>query len=239
MQPDLRNCGNGTDMIGVFLQLRVNSTRLPRKALLDLAGRTVAEHAMAALDTVDADLHCVLIPENSVHELEPLIRKAGWELFVGPEEDVLARFVLAARTYGVKRIVRATGDNPLVSADMASVAMGVAARTGAHYTAFSGLPTGSGVEILDAAALEEAFDMAEDPYEREHVAPYLYRHPRRFHIETPDAPPEVHAPDIRITLDTKADYRYLKRLFANLYNASPIPLQTVVAWARKNPFHAG
>ena len=44
-------------MTAVFLQVRLGSTRFPRKALAELAGRTVIEHAMHALREVPADRH--------------------------------------------------------------------------------------------------------------------------------------------------------------------------------------
>ena len=221
------------------MQVRFNATRLPGKALLKLEDKTVMEHAMAALDTVNADIHCILSPEESAAELEQYSRKAGWEFFTGPLYDVLARYVLAARHYGVNRIVRATGDNPLVSAEMATASLLAADRTNAHYTAFQGLPYGSGVEILDTVALEKAYAQAKDTYEREHVSPYLNRHPELFYLDKPDAPPEFYAPEVRITLDTRKDYDYLSRLYASLYTGTPIPLQTVIAWAKENPFDAG
>jgi spore coat polysaccharide biosynthesis protein SpsF (cytidylyltransferase family) len=40
--------------VGVFLQARLGSTRLPRKALLPLAGTTVLQLTMRALARVEA-----------------------------------------------------------------------------------------------------------------------------------------------------------------------------------------
>jgi spore coat polysaccharide biosynthesis protein SpsF len=46
--------------VGVFLQARLGSTRLPRKALLPLAGVTVLQLAMRALARVEAGVHALL-----------------------------------------------------------------------------------------------------------------------------------------------------------------------------------
>jgi spore coat polysaccharide biosynthesis protein SpsF len=216
----------------VFLQVRLDSSRLPRKALLKLADRTVIEHAMRALEGVDVDNRMLLTSEDSQADLAPLAEKAGWGIFAGPKDDVLARFILAARNTGTGTIIRATGDNPLVSPSMANQALKVFRETRADYTGFTGMPAGSGVEVIRTSSLETAFDEADDPYEREHVAPFLYRRPGRFRIEKPQVPPEYFAPDTRITLDTRDDFVFLETLFNDLYSGDVLDLDTLVPYLR-------
>lgn len=225
-------------MISIFLQVRLDSSRLPGKALLELADRTVVEHAMTALNSVRGDQRMLLTTEDSEARLRPLADKAGWGVFVGPKDDVLARFILAARETGTDKLVRATGDNPLVSAFMANEALALSEETGAHYAGFGELPVGSGVEVIDVSALEEAYSEAADPYEREHVAPFLYRRPQRYRIEIPPAPEAFRAPGVRITLDTADDYAFLKELYRELYRAEPLELDTVVPYLREKTANA-
>lgn len=222
-------------LTSVFLQVRLDSSRLPRKALLPLGDRLVVEHAMHALNGVQADSRMLLTTDDSASELSPLAEKAGWKIFVGPKDDVLERFVLAARETGCSRIVRATGDNPLVSPRMANAAIALSDDTGAAYAGFGGLPIGSGVEVIRTESLEEARSDATDPYEREHVAPFLYRRPEHFRIEIPEAPADCCAPGRRITLDTPEDYIFLKDLFAELYRGDVLDLDRVVPWLLENP----
>ncbi len=221
-------------MTGVFLQVRLDSTRLPDKALLKLAGKTVLEHAINALNGVEASVFSLLTTEDAAEILQPYAEEANWSLFTGPKDDVLARYYSASRKFGVDRIVRATGDNPLVSAEMANRALELASRTKAHYTGFAKLPPGSGVEILDVSALNEAFRESVDTYEREHVSPFIYRRPHRYRIEKPDAPGDMQAPGTRITLDTMDDYHFLSSLFNDLYRGTPPELTAVVQWLKKS-----
>jgi len=232
------NSGNGVNDLNpstsVLLQVRLDSTRLPRKALLKLSGLTVVEHAMRALDTVEADHRMIVTTEDSEKELRPLTEKCGWGLFVGSKDDVLARYVLAARNTGASRIVRATGDNPLVSASMANGALRLFDESEADFAGFSELPLGAGVEVVRAESLEEAYAEAEDPYEREHVSPFLYRRPERFRIVVPPAPDGYRAPGTRITLDTPEDYAFLKTLYDELYTGIPLDLDTVIPWLTRS-----
>lgn len=222
-------------MTGIFLQVRLDSLRLPNKALLNLENHCVISHAMHALNEVHADIRCILTTEDSRNKLKPLTEKTGWQIFTGARDDVLSRYVHAGRHYGVRRIIRATGDNPLVSASMANAALALSKCSNSHYTGFSSLPVGAGVEILDFVALEEAHAEALDSYEREHVAPFLYHRPQRFRILRPQAPQRVRMPNLRITLDTEEDYAFLQLLFSTLYHGKPIELFEVVKWFKENP----
>ena len=221
-------------MTGVFLQARIDSSRLPRKALIELAGMTVIEHAMAALRTIPADRFALLTDDASAPELGPPAERAGFTLFVGPRDDVLRRYVLAAERYDVDRIVRATGDNPLVSGELAVRLLGGHESEGADFSGYLGPPLGTGVEIVETAALAAADREAVDPYEREHVSPFVYRRPERFLIRRPAAPRKFNSPASRVTLDTPEDRRRLEIIFNALYRGTPIGTDLLVAWLAKN-----
>jgi spore coat polysaccharide biosynthesis protein SpsF len=143
---------------------------------------------MEALNTVPADLRILACPEDSAAVFTPLAGEAGFELFAGPKDDVLARYCLAIEKFGAKHIIRATGDNPFVFADAAAAINAEALALGSDYAGYSGLPHGAGVESVSAAALLRAGKEAATPFEREHVCPYLYGHPENFLLHRPLAP---------------------------------------------------
>jgi len=222
-------------MTAVFLQVRLDSTRLPRKALALLDGRSVVERCFDALAGVQADARVLVTEPDSAQELAPLCRLAGWELFVGSKENVLDRFVQAARATGAKTIVRATGDNPLVSSALANVALKRHRARGAHFSALDGGPLGSGVEVVEASALEEAWASQPDAYEREHVCPFLYRRPDRFLIHRSPVPDPCRLPDARITLDTPEDLEYLRGLWTAVYRGAPPEVEDLIPWLTRHP----
>lgn len=219
-------------MTGVLLQARLGSTRLPRKAIVDIAGSTVIEHAMRSLRRIPCSRHAVVTDEESAPTLEPLVRGAGFDLFVGPPENVLERYVLAARAYRITEIIRATGDNPLVSWELARMAVAEFRRRRCDYFGYDGPPLGTGVEVVAAAALERALRESTDPYDLEHVTPYLYRSPRLFACARVVAPPAYCVPEARVTLDTPEDYRAIATIFSELYEGTPIANLSLVRWLR-------
>ena len=222
-------------MTGVFLQARLGSSRLANKALLELGGHAVVELAMLSLRRIPASRHVLVTDERSAALLAMRAERCGFDLFVGPEDNVLKRFVLAARAHGVAEIVRATGDNPLVSWELARMTVMLRRRTHADYAALDGPPLGTGVEVVRSEALETALAESTDPYDLEHVSPCLYRNPQRFHAVRVEAPPAYRLPDARVTLDTTEDYAYLTRLFAEVYDGSPVPLLRLVRVLRGRP----
>jgi spore coat polysaccharide biosynthesis protein SpsF len=179
---------------------------------------------MQALNCVPAQMRILACPEDSGESFALLAGEAGFELLAGPKEDVLARYCLAIRQFGISRLIRATGDNPFVFADAAAAINAEAMALNADYSGYSGLPLGAGVESVDANALLRAEAGAGSSYEREHVCPYLYGHPELFRLHRPLAPvcwqdiygESAAGQTIRLTVDTQEDYRRAKELYAGL-----------------------
>jgi spore coat polysaccharide biosynthesis protein SpsF len=201
--------------LAVVLQARMDSSRLPGKSLLPLGGKPLIFRVMEALNRVPAELRVLACPEDSAADFAPLANEAGFTLFVGPKDDVLRRYCFALRQFGIQRLIRATGDNPFVFADAAAAINTEALALGADYAGYGGLPPGAGVESVSAEALFRAEAQAADPFEKEHVCPYLYTHPELFLLHRPPAPPHWQG-DFRLTVDTAEDYERAQLLYAEL-----------------------
>jgi len=226
--------GGSGRVIGIFLQVRLQSTRLPGKALLSLPGGNVIEHTMRALKMVPADFYVLVTEKKSIRELAPCAEKEGFQTFVGPENDVLLRYVQAARYFNITTVMRATGDNPLVSPKLARDILDLHTLRKADLSHFIGMPLGLGVEVVETAALEKAEQDAVDPVEREHLTTHLYRHPETYTILKAPCPGEYRLPDIHISLDTEADYELMRSLYNDIYTGIPITARSVVDWLKEH-----
>jgi spore coat polysaccharide biosynthesis protein SpsF len=78
------------------------------------------------------------------------------------------------------------------------------------------LPLGTNVEVIGAAALRRAAAEATQPDEREHVTPYLRRHPTLFRLETLPLAVTPAVAALRLTVDYPSDYALLSLLFTKL-----------------------
>jgi spore coat polysaccharide biosynthesis protein SpsF len=214
-------------MTTAIIQARMSSTRLPGKVLLDLAGQAmlarVVERARRAR-TIDR----VIVATTVEPEDEPIValcRSRGWTVSRGSRDDVLDRYYQAALSDGADPIVRITSDCPLIDPEVIDR---VVERLGAARSAESAnvatidyasninprrtFPRGLDVEVFTFAALWTAWREDREPTGREHVTPFLYRHPERFRIVLVESErPE--AANHRWSVDTPEDYELLRRIY--------------------------
>lgn len=198
--------GEFSEMNAVFLQARLNSSRLPGKALMLLEGIPLIEWCMRRLKAAEAQEFVLLTCERDAGRLRPSAERCGFTLFTGSEDDVLNRFASAVLYFKPDMILRATGDNPFVSPFLVGETVRLAASARADYAVLKNIPVGSSVEAVSAEALLKAAVRAEDAYEHEHVTPYLYRHPETFRVVSGEAPPGYRSP-LSVTVDTEDDLR--------------------------------
>lgn len=221
--------------IGIGLQSRIHSQRLPGKALLPLGSALVLNQVMRRLKHLIASHFGLLTDHQSASQFLPIAQKEGFDCIVGDPEDVLDRYYRFSKAYGLDLVIRATGDNPLVFVSYVPEFIDhlIQLPTLPDYATMRGLPYGAGLEFVAAKALETAWTNATSPYHREHVCPYLYEHPEDFHLYVVDAPNHLRGADIRITLDTQEDYLFLQQLFHHSQIEVPGTDHLVVQYARE------
>ncbi len=204
-----------------MLLARHASRRFAGKAVAVLAGRTLLEHCVTRL--IAADVGPVVLattrrPDDDV--LAVIAARLGARVYRGDEHDVLGRTVAAARVHGFDRVVRATGDNPFV--DIAGPARALALLApGVDHACEDGLPVGAAVEAVTRVALARSATEATDPADREHVTTFIKRHRERYRCVRGPAPALLHAPDLRLTVDTPSDLAWLRTLAAATGSREP------------------
>lgn len=102
---------------------------------------------------------------------------AGYECLVFPkikENDVLSRYYECAKTFSAQTIVRLTADCPFIDPNIIDQAIEYFSITDHGYVCFAPID-GLDTEVFSFQLLEEAWKKAKDPYDREHVTPYMRR----------------------------------------------------------------
>ena len=174
--------------IVAIVQARMASTRLPGKVLCDLAGKPMLVRVVERLQhsqLIDSILVATTL-EESDSPIVGLCSQQGYASYRGSLNDVLDRFYQAARLTGADVIVRITADCPVLDPglvdetirsflgqDSAPADIDFAANRlppPFHRT----YPIGLDAEVCSFAALERAWQEADQPYHREHVMPFLY-----------------------------------------------------------------
>ena len=209
-----------SERVVAVIQARMTSTRLPGKVLLPLAGRPLVGRVIervAAIPAVDAV--AVAVPDGpEQQQLIDIIQAIdGIVLSRGPEDDVLRRTLIAAEAAGADVVVRITSDCPYVDPDVSGAVLGVWRLSGLPYARTSierGFPLGFDTEVLATETLRLADREAVDPYEREHVTPFMWRQPDRFPAVQLECRPDVRR--WRLVVDTVDDYELACRVYDEL-----------------------
>ena len=213
-------------MILAVLQARMSSTRLPGKVLRDLAGAPMLARQVERIARVRGIDRLVLA--TSVGPEDDAVARLGESLGLGvhrgPLQDVLARFRGALDAFGpAAHVVRLTGDCPLTDAGVIDDLVELHLARGADYSNNTGdrrtFPHGLDAEIMRAEVLRTAAAEATDPYEREHVTPFIYRRPERFRLSFMEGGAE-HG-QARWTVDTPEDFEFVREIYEGLYPSDP------------------
>jgi len=220
----------------VVVQCRLGSHRLKEKAVRKINGKTVLSYVLDSMHKVESLDYYVLTDFASEPILKPIVEDLGWKLFVGSELDVLNRFCSFLRFVEINDIykfpdyiVRATADNPFLFVDAANEMCRkyeeLCGTKKIDYYTWTGLPHGSGVEILNVKSLLESESFTSDPYDHEHVGPALYNHQDRYTCVFEESPKKYKYPQLRTTIDTFADY-FKARKVASLAKKANLELTT-------------
>ncbi len=203
----------------VIIQARMGASRLPGKVLMPLAGRPVLEHVIRRCQharLVDRVIVATTVDPQDL-AVADLAASLGVEVFRGPVNDVLDRYYQTAMAYGLKHIVRITGDCPMIDPDVIDRVVEKYFGSGVDYTSNAleaTYPDGEDVEVFSFDALSRAWHEAKAPSEREHVTPYIYKSDifKKINIRH-----ETNWGHCRWTLDGPQDYQKLSAIFDALY----------------------
>ncbi len=203
--------------LGIIIQARMGSSRLPGKVLRAVAGRPLLAHVLGRLESLTHPARVVVATSTQPADtaIADWCAAQGVACFRGDEHDVLARYHACASQFGFADIVRLTADNPFTDIAELDRLIRLHREGGYDYThAFGALPLGVGAEMFTFAALERSHNEGHEPHHREHVNEYFTDRPDLFRIGQLDIPPQKTAPALRLTVDTEDDWQRADRLAA-------------------------
>ncbi len=202
----------------VIIQARMGSTRLHGKVLLPLCGKTVLEMMFERLKPFADNIIVATTDDGSEEPIVKLCERLGVRYHRGDTDDVLSRYYEAGVKYGAEdsdTIVRLTSDCPLIDPTLVQQVIDRFRQSGCDYASNVGkrtYPRGMDTEVFSFAALQKAFFQAREPFEREHVTPYIRdTHKSEFHIER--VKDSRDNSKYRLTLDEFDDYKAIQKVY--------------------------
>ena len=208
--------------IGFFITARLKSTRLKRKILLDLNGKSVLDRVIERTKQVNGIDGVVLCTSTNPQDSE-LYKNAlsnQIEFYAGSEGDVLQRLLDAAKYYGYDAFLSITADNPLHSIFIANKILEFHSKNKPDFIFTKKLPLGIAPYFINTKALEIAVQMKSDS-NTEIWGPFVNR-PDFFKIGELLVENSPFHEDKRLTCDYPEDYLLLNKLHKN-FDKTDIP----------------
>lgn len=197
-------------MIGIIIQARMGSTRLPGKILKNIGTKNLLEHILFRLARLKHTVKIVIATSDTEKDdlVEEFCIKKNITCFRGSELNVLARYYLCAEEYTFDHIVRLTGDNPFTDIEELDNLISLHLDSHADYSrSFSVLPKGVGAEIFTFEALETSHYKSSKPNHFEHVNEYIEENEAQYIISELMVQNDKNRPDLSLTVDTIEDYQ--------------------------------
>lgn len=200
-----------------MVQARMGSTRLPNKVMKPIAGVPMIELLLARL-AKSKQIDQIVLATSTDKRNNPLVehvQKLGYTCVRGSESDVLDRYLVAARQAKADVVVRITGDCPLIDPALVDQVIAQFKAEGVDYlsnTAPASYPDGLDTEVFTLQSLERAGRESQDPFDHEHVTPYL-RKPGLYKTGTMQHSEDLSA--LRWTVDEPADFEVVSQVFAH------------------------
>lgn len=197
-------------MIGVIIQARMGSTRLPGKIFKNIGNKNLLEHILFRLSKLKHNVQVVIATSvlGKDDKVENFCREKNIKCFRGSETNVLERYYMCAKENNFDHIVRLTGDNPFTDIEELDNLIELHLKTSADYSrSFASLPKGVGAEIFTFEALEKSYKNGHKENHIEHVNEYIEENEDEFNISELKVESEKNRPDISLTVDTEDDYQ--------------------------------
>lgn len=205
--------------IVAIIQARVGSTRLPGKVLKDICGKPMIWHVIERVKKaklVEKVIVATTVKEED-DEIVKIAEQCGVKSFRGSEDDVLDRYYQAAKELGADVIVRVTADCPLIDPLIIDKTIEFFLKGNFSYVSNALKPTfpdGLDVEVFSFEALHKAWEKATKLSEREHVTPYIWKHPEDFKIGNFES--GLDFSHLRWTVDKEEDLQFVREVYKRI-----------------------
>jgi spore coat polysaccharide biosynthesis protein SpsF len=195
--------------VGVIIQARMGSSRLPGKVLRKIGDEVLLGHVLNRVASLHHSVDVIVATSCLAQDdaIDFYCREHKIHCFRGSETNVLERYYQCAVEHGFEHIVRLTADNPFYDSNEMDSLIQMHLDTGADFShSFASLPIGVGAEIFSFQSLEWSYQKGHEAHHIEHVDEYMLEHPEVFDTHVYQAPPSKRYPGVRLTVDTMKDY---------------------------------
>ena len=215
----------------------MGSTRLPGKVMKLINGTPMISLLLNRLSKSNKIDKIVVVTTDNERDdkLYKYVKELNYLCYRGSENNVLKRYLDAAKLHNANIIVRITGDCPLIDPLIVDTCIDKFLKLDVDYlsnTLFPTFPDGLDVEVFQYSALDTANNEAKEKYDREHVTPYLKFNGK---FSTYNYCNRINLSRCRWTVDTEEDFCVIKNVYNHFYPNLNFGWKQVVDLERKYP----
>ncbi len=216
----------------------MSSSRLPGKVLMPLFGEPMIFRQIERLRRCK-NIDGIIVATSNEPSDDPLATAClnrSVDVFRGSLTDVLSRYFLIASTRSPNHIVRLTADCPMVDPSLVDKIIDLCITGNFDYYSNvmpATFPNGMDVEVMSYSTLVTLNGSARSDFDREHVTSFLRLNPVDFRWG--NLTNDCDLSNLRLTVDTSADYIFISRIFESLYiENNEFSLGDVISYLRRH-----
>lgn len=222
-------------VIGVITAKLSPNGRIPNKALLPLAGKTMLEHHIERMKAAEG-LDGVFVATSQWPGNEAVTKIAescGCRWLAGGEYDVIARHIALCERESAAAVIRIACDSPTFDFDVIGARFVNQFAAGMDYMFVSNVPYGCSTmpELVSFEALKKAHEFYQGPA----VTLPIWEHWKEFNCFEVIVAQHLDRPEYHLEVDTPVDYVVMSHIYAALYKGRPLDLRQVYEWLDDNP----
>lgn len=221
----------------ILITARLKSTRLPMKVLKDICGKPMIVHMLDRLKLATLPEEIIICTSTVEQDdpLEQIAKSEGVKCFRGDPDDVLLRLTKAAQEFEVETIINCTADNPFVDPIYIDKLYKYHCDNNYDFTKINGLPFGVFSYALSLNAMIHACDIKDETDTEVWHGYFMETNHFNWGVLQVDDN-SVYWPDLRLTVDTKEDFKLITSIFKELNKHGKVfSLENIVKLCREHP----
>ncbi len=220
--------------VGMIIQARMSSTRLPGKTLKKILGKPMIFRILERVKRCQKlDKIIVAIPKSKKDDiLYDYLKSLKVNVFRGSENNLIKRFYMTAKKFNLKYIVRLPADNPLPDWNEIDRLIKFHLRKKDLNLFSSNLQPlgrskyidGIGAEMFNIQMLEKLIKNPKLQKNKEHLTLNFFNiknnksvNSEHFNVGYPKSPKSIAYPKLVLDVNFKKQYTLIKKIYEHLY----------------------
>lgn len=225
----------------------MGSNRLPGKVMKKINKKPLLYYVINQIRGSKLNPNIVVATTNLEKDdcIVDFVKTEKVNIFRGSENDVLDRFYHCAKKFSNGPIVRICADSPFIDYNLIDECIIKFENSNVDYISniikkdgniwkedLNGYPIGTAIEVFSFKTLEKAWKESSDPYEREHVTEYIFKHPEIFRLDSIKNSQDFSK--YRLVVDYQKDFDLAEKIIKGMPEENRFTINQIITFLKSN-----